>query len=237
MRTRLWALAAVALLLGACHASPPPPPKAADDDARLAAEALGAGDYARAAVLYRRAVTRAPDSVPLRYGLGVAASYLDLRAEAIRELTWVVSHGVPASPEVESARQWLVKVGAMAPPQRAAAAEPGAATGSEAPPAPGTGRVEGRAVSIDVAQPGPLSRQTLFLIEQPSRVNYFRLRTDEAGRFRFAAVPPGMYKLSDRITGSPLWRLRVEVKAGQNVFIDLGPGNARRVRDDFPDQP
>ena len=78
---------------------------------------------------------------------------------------------------------------------------------------------------------------TLFLIEQPSRVNYYRLRTDEDGRFNFSKVAPGVYKLSDRVVGQPRWRLRVEVKPGEAAFLDLDPGNSTKAPDDFPPPP
>jgi hypothetical protein len=75
----------------------------------------------------------------------------------------------------------------------------------------------------------------LILKEYPSASNYFRLRTDEQGYFRFENVPPGVYQLTERVAGPPIWRLRVEVKAGQDVALDLGPENSTKVRDDFPE--
>jgi len=80
----------------------------------------------------------------------------------------------------------------------------------------------------------PVQRMQLILMEYPSRVQYHRVRTDEQGRFRFANVVPGTYKLTDRAAGTPQWRLRVELKPGQDVTLDLGPGNTTRMRDDFP---
>jgi hypothetical protein len=68
-------------------------------------------------------------------------------------------------------------------------------------------------------------------------VHRYHLRTDEDGRYRFANVAPGIYKLSDRITGPPTWRLRVEAKPGQVVFLDLSADNSTKVRDDFSGQP
>ena len=72
--------------------------------AALASEALDRGDYAKAADLYRDALQTEPDSLPLHYGLGVAASYLDRRAEAIREFTWVFARAAKDSPEATTAR-------------------------------------------------------------------------------------------------------------------------------------
>ena len=228
----------LALFLGACQSSPPPSPEASVDEGPLAARALEAGEYERAAGLYRRALVKTPDRLSLHYGLGVAASHLDLKPEAIREFRWVLERGEAGKVEVENARGWLVRVGALA--RGASKMVPRAA------PTPAavddrqdsaTATFEGRAVSIDASHQAPMKRIQLFLIEQPSRVNYYRLRTDEDGHFYFPKVAPGVYKLSDRVVGSPRWRLRVEIKPGQTAFLDLGPGNSTKVRDDFPGQP
>src|SRR5262249_6304438 len=99
-----------------------------------------------------------------------------------------------------------------------------------------TGAVHGRLMAGET--PGaavPAQRAQLFLMEHPSRVTYLRLRTDEQGYFRFRDVPPGVYKLTERAAGHPTWRVRVEVKPGQDVEVDLGPSNTTAVRDDFPD--
>ena len=232
------ALAALALLLGACSAPPAPAPAPrAADDMRLAAEAMEVGDYGRAADLYRLEVAKSPDSVAAHYGLAVAASHLDLRPEAIREFRWVLERGEAGTTEVANARKWLVKVGAL-PPATARPSAPAESESEANSPASEVGSsvsasVEGRAVSADADQ-RPLKRLQIFLIEQPSRVHHYRMRTDEDGRFRFANVAPGIYKLSDRISGPPMWRLRVEAKPGQVVLLDLGAGNTAKVRDDFP---
>ena len=194
---------------------------------------MDAGDYASAIELYRRAVAKSPDSVPLHYGLAVAASRLDLKAEGIREFRWVLEHGKAGTAEVDNARSWLVKVGALAPrrsplPLSESSANEAANSASAI--------VEGRALST-TAEHGPMKRLQIFLIEQPSRVHHYRLRTDEDGRFRFANVAPGIYKLSDRISGPPTWRLRVEAKPGQVVFLDLSADNSTKVRDDFSAHP
>ena len=78
-------------------------------------------------------------------------------------------------------------------------------------------------------------RMQLFLYDHPNRVVYYRIRTDEEGRFRFINVPPGIYKLADRIAGQPTWRLRVELKPGEDLSLDLSLGNSTRTRDDFPE--
>ena len=237
IRPTLRGLAGLALLLGGCYASPAPAPRVEADEARLAAEALAARDYVKATELYRQALEKAPDSLPLHYGLGVAASYLDLKPEAVREFNWVLERGKAGQAEVENARDWLIRVGALAPPARRATVASEPVSAWDAPPKTGTASVEGRAVFSEGPQQEPMKRMQVFLIEQPNRVNYYRCRTDEDGHFHFSNVEPGLYKLSDRVVGPPKWRLRVEVKPGQVVLVDLGPGNSTKVRDDFSGEP
>jgi hypothetical protein len=40
--------------------------------------------------------------------------------------------------------------------------------------------------------------------------------------------------LTNRVAGQPIWRLRVELKPGEEKQLDLDPGNSIAVRDDFP---
>jgi hypothetical protein len=80
------------------------------------------------------------------------------------------------------------------------------------------------------------ARQQLFLIGidgTPTQEQRHRVRADEDGRFSFAGVAPGAYKLTDRIAAAPQWRLRIQVEPSQNLLIDLGATNATAVRDDF----
>jgi hypothetical protein len=235
---RSW-LVILSIAVAACQGAPAPrgqaPAGSVKGTPALAAEALERGEYAKAADLYRIALATAPDSLPLHFGLGVSDSYVDRKAEAVRELVWVLEHGEPGSHEVRAARLWLRSVGALPSPESgetAAAQEEPAAEQHKGPVA----TLHGRAVSGDTSNDvAPQQRMQLFLIQHPSRVNYFRIRTDEQGHFRFDKVPPGIYKLTDRIAGPPVWRLQVELKPGQDLNLDLGPANSTRVRDDFPE--
>jgi hypothetical protein len=234
---RCW-LVGLSFVLTACQAAPPPPRPAEKDPGVLAAEALEKGDYARAADLYRSALAAEPESLPFHYGLGVAASFLDRRAEAVREFIWVLERGEADSAEVKTAHRWLLRVGAL-PRLSAITAAPEDGREQEQQPTerkPAYATLQGRVVfgatPMDVA---PLERQQLFLYDHPKRVVYFRIRTDEDGRFRFANVPPGIYKLTDRASGPARWRLRIEIKPAQELTLELNPGNSTRVRDDFPD--
>ena len=225
---------ALGLFLTACNAGQPAPqPKARATDAASAFEALQAGDYQRAALLYRRAVTAEPASVALHYGLAVALSYLQLKDETAREFRWVLEKAPPASEEARVARNWLVNAGVLARPSSlppAVAAEQ---------PRDGEASLEGHAVfAEDGKAPRPMQRLQLFLMGQKgTATNDERhvLRTNEDGGFRFPKVLAGSYKLTNRVAGQPIWRLRVELKPGENKQIELTPANSTATRDDFPE--
>jgi len=231
-------LALLAVLLAGCQGSSAPPPRAASSAASTpaatgpgeqAALAAAGGDFARAATLYRQGLEQGADRLALHYGLGVAASHLDRRAEAIREFRWVADHADQGSEEARVARRWLKSVGADAGAEDARAPEPSAAVATQAQAA--TATVHGRIASGDVPS---VDRKMLFFFDHPNRLIYQRIRTDAHGNFQFAPVPPGTYMLTDRIAGVPMWRLRVDLRPGQDVALDLTPVNSTRQRDDFP---
>ena len=220
---------ALGLFFAACNASQPaPPPKA---QAGGAAEALEAGDYGRAAELYRVELAAEPGSVGLHYGLGVAVSYLRLRDEAAREFRWVLAQAPPASEEARVARTWLMNAGLL---PRSSALSPAVAEER----GDGEASLEGHAVfSEDGKNPQPMRRLSLYLVGQPdspTKTERHSLRTDEEGRFRFPKVLAGTYKLTNRIAGKPVWRLRVELKPGESKQLELTPANSTATRDDFP---
>ena len=103
----------------------------------------------------------------------------------------------------------------------------------------GFARLEGRAVFAEASQsPQPMRRIQLFLMGQPNsptKEERYNLRTDEEGRFKFPSIVPGPYKLTNKIAGQPTWRLRVELKPSQEMFLELTPANSVSARDDFPE--
>jgi len=62
----------------------------------------------------------------------------------------------------------------------------------------------------------------------------FHVRTDREGNYKFSKIPAGTYKLTDTNVVTPKWRLKIEVKAGEDAAVDLGPENGLHMRDDFP---
>ncbi len=223
-------------VIAGCGGRPPAATPVAKNPAALAAEALDAGDYAKAAALYREALQQAPNSVPLHYGLGVAASYLQWRDEAIREFSWVVdrvAHGAAGATEAAEARQWLISAGVLQRRPSVVAMSP---SGEEQKA--GGARLEGQAVfAEDGESPKPMSLLQVFLKGRPGTPNQeqrYYVRTDQSGHFTFDNVAPGVYKLTNRVAGKPLWRLRVELKPDEHAALDLSPANSVAQRDDFP---
>ena len=235
-RHRAFAAVILVALLTACQ-SPPRPASSpvAEDPATLAARALSVGRHAEAVELYRQALAESPDKVGLHYGLGVASSYLDRRDDAVREFRWVVQYGPSKASEVDAARQWLIRVGAL-PPVLAARPAPDRADRERQA---GNASLEGRAVYAEAGQtPQPMPRQQFFLVGQPdspTKEERYNLRTDENGHFKFPDVMPGPYKLTNRVAGQPIWRLRVELKPSETKVLELTQSNSLASQDDFPE--
>jgi len=224
----------LALLAGCQSPSGPGQLSAPEGPAAMAARALAGGRYADALELYRRALADAPGKVGLHYGLGVASSHLDRRDDAVREFRWVVQYGPQTAPEVAAARQWLIRAGALPP---ASLHTPAPSRSTEERQA-GNASLEGRAIFAEAGQaPKPMARLQLFLVpESPTQKEYYNLRTDEEGNFKFPDVVPGPYKLTNRVAGQPLWRLRVELKPSEAKALELTPANSLAMQDDFPEQ-
>lgn len=86
-------------------------------------------------------------------------------------------------------------------------------------------------------EPGERAGLQLHLIGLPgtsSQDHRYSIRTDDDGRFEFAGIEAGTYKLSDRIAGDPSWRLRIGVEPGRDLSLDLTGDNRLPQRDDFP---
>ena len=227
-------LALLGFLVLACSACqsqvPPPPARVEADPTSRASAALEAGRYAEAVSLFREALTRTPESVPLRYGLAVALSYTD-RAAAVAEFQWVLASAPPGSREAVESRAWLARAGVLPRP----AASRGTA---ERERETGNAVLVGRALFAESgAKPQAMQRLQLFLMgrpDSPTKEQRYVLRTDEDGNFKFPNVVPGPYMLTNRIAGQPIWRLRIELKAAEEKHLALGPENSISARDDFP---
>ena len=167
--------------------------------------------------------------------LAISASWLDIRDEAVREFEWVVAHAGAASEEARVAREWL----AGASGRGVAGGRPGAAdTDAARDETVGDSGVHGRVVWNEGQGVEPLKRFQvhLYAINEAgaSKGMSYHVRTDREGNYKFAKIPSGTYKLTDTNVLTPKWRLKVEVRQGEDTLIDLGPENSLKARDDFP---
>jgi tetratricopeptide (TPR) repeat protein len=232
---KAYVLIGLLALLAGCQApSRPVQSSAPEEGAATAARALAGGRYTDALELYRQALAEAPGKVSLHYGVGVTSSYLDRRDDAVREFRWVVQYGPQTAPEVAAARQWLIRAGAL--PTTSLHTPAPSRSGEERQA--GNASLEGRVIFAEAGQaPKPMARLQLFLVPEGStEKERYHLRTDEEGNFKFPDVVPGSYKLIDRVAGSPLWRLRVELKPSETKALGLTPSNSLAMQDDFPEQ-
>jgi tetratricopeptide (TPR) repeat protein len=220
---------ALMLVLG-CTSPPPSPPAATTQDVETEAmAAVARGDWSSAADLLRRALQQNPTSAKLHYNLGVAASHVGPRDEAVREFQWIIANLAPELSEAQEARRWLIEAGVLAGPTETAA-DPQQRTETTSSHSGVKGQVlwaEGRSTA----------RVQLFLKGVPNGPNaneQWVLRTDDSGRFEFKRIPPGTYMLTNKVAGSPTWRLRVKVGPDEITSLELGEDNSAKVRDDFP---
>jgi tetratricopeptide (TPR) repeat protein len=226
----LAATVALMLLLG-CTSPPPSGPAATTQDVEAdAMAAVRRGDWTSAANLLRRALAQNPTSAKLHYNLGVAASYVGPRDEAIREFQWIIANLAPELSEAQEARRWLIEAGVLARPIETTAAVQEQSTET-------TSSNSGIRGQVLWADGRPTARVQLFLKGVPNSPNaneQWVLRTDDSGRFQFKRIPPGTYMLTNKVAGSPTWRLRVKLAPGEITSLDLGEDNSAKVRDDFP---
>jgi hypothetical protein len=229
--------------LAACKApstsSPSAPAVRETDPATLGREAFDRRDWAAAAPLLRTAITRDAENVDLHYRLAITASYLSVMDEAGREFEWVLAHAREGSEEARTARQWLADAGAHG-------ATPGRDdTTSDSRESASATRVGESGISGIIMwaeagrSPEPKRRMQVNLAALPGQQTVteqrFTVRTDQDGRYVFSKIPPGMYKVTNTVAGTPLWRLRVRIEPGRETTLDLDNGNSIGVRDDFPD--
>src|SRR2546428_4506712 len=223
------AFAFALLALAGCGRSAPAPTAApADVDVTaLARAAFRRGDWTAAAPLLRQALGKEPASPGLHYYLAITDTYLHLSDAAEQEFKLVLANARAGSEEAETARRWLAPRGGGVRKARDAAAVDSSATG--------TSGLSGQVNWPD----GPVQTARLQLLLQgiqgtPTAGNQYVRRADEQGRFEFSKIPPGSYKLTNRVAGRPIWRLRVQIPPDETLKLDLGPQNSLSARDDFP---
>jgi hypothetical protein len=204
------------------------------DHAAEARKAFERQDWGTAAPHFRLALEKSPGDLSLHYGLAICASWLDIRDEAMREFQWVVDHAGAGSEEARVAREWLTGANRRS----VASSRPPAETDAAKDERVGDSGVHGRIVWNEGQGVEPLKRFQVHLYaigeDGASKPMTFHVRTDREGNYQFSKIPSGIYKLTDTNVVTPRWRLKIEVRQGEDALIDLGPENSLNVRDDFP---
>lgn len=253
---RALLLTVTLLLAAACQQAPtyeaPPTPSGAVSPAgRLRGEGdalMARGDHAGALEKYRQAIDLEPSSVPLRFALGTAYSFLDKRREAVAQFRWVVANGAARSVEHREARRWLVRVGAWVEPagggdraelasSEASAKESSEDSSKKADPS-ATGRI-----SMKTEWPGLRSEQ------QPVRLDILLVGDDDATRdvkrrtlsalgdaYEFVDVPEGRYRIvAVYLEDTTVWDQPVTVRADKQTDLVLARADSRIAAYEFPE--
>ena len=232
----LFLIAALGLTLAACQRSSPPLLSSAGSLAgQLTAEGdalMAQGDYERAAVKYQGALNEAPNEIAIRYALAVALSYTTRRDETIQHFRIVVSRGEPSSAEVKAAREWLASANGLE--DTSISAMPSIAL--EEGRAVTTGRVLGRIQWHDIDPHDRMVRITVSLTgEDVATRNVTVTRPFKIGYpYEFRNIPPGSYRLVAEVGGTPMWDVKIDVRADNDTPLDLTEANSTVPKDFTP---
>ncbi len=237
-------LLVAALLLAACQQPPArqvPATSAVSPAEQMLAEGgalMAQGNYVTAVEKLRQAADLEPGSVPVRFALGTAYSFLEKRPEAIAQFRWVMSNARIESTERAEARRWLVRVGALVEP----------------PPAPGKLDVassDAVAKKVDPAAQGSISGQTQWTgvtpaehqlpvtiaivgSEDATRELRQRAQIQLGERFEFKDLREGQYRLIGAFADQILWDQSVTVKGGKQTDVALSQATSLVPVNTFP---
>jgi hypothetical protein len=219
-------------LLAGCDSKPPkvatiavtaPAGNLREDAARLAAR----GNFAAAERTYREALRAQPDDVELHFGLGSVLSQLDRREAAAEEFRWVIQHGRPGRPEVDSARRWLAESGEAAPGS--------AATAAAEPEPTSLGGVSGKLTWPGLPADKRFAIRVVVARDGEGAALQKSARTKLNGTFSIAGLPEGTYKLTGLAGPIRVWSdVPITVAPGRETTVDLSPANAVVSATEFP---
>lgn len=238
---RALLLVAVALL-AACQQPPalqPPVTSATSPAASLRAEGdalMARADYAGAVEKFRQAIDLEPASVPLRFVLGTAYSFLDKRPEAIAQFRWVIANASRESIEYQEARGWLARIGVLVeePGVRSAGTSADDDTKKSGPATAGSVGGQTRWPGVEPGhEPIPI-RISLMGREEGTRHVGLRRDVSLGERFEFKDVPEGQYRLVGVFDDRIIWDRNVTVQSGKQTDVALDQGSSSVPAGYFP---
>jgi TPR repeat len=237
---RLLLLAA--LLLAACQQPPAlqaPVTSAVAPAAQLRAEGdalMAGGNYAGAVEKFRQAIDLEPTSVPLRFALGSAYSFLGRRPEAIAQFRWVMANAAVGTTEHEESRRWLVRVGVLVEAGAAVAKAEGTPGEAKKVDPSAQGSIAGRTQwpGVTPAEHRVPLRVSMLGVEDATRGVQQRTELLLGEAFEFKEIPEGQYRVvgihDDRI----IWDQRVTVKGGKRTDLAWGQADSSVPVNTFP---
>lgn len=238
---RRFLLSAV-LFLAACQQPPafqPPITSGLDAAAQIRAEGdvlMAGGNYAGAAEKFRQAIDLEPTSVPLRFALGTAYSFLDRRSEAIAQFRWVVANATADSTEHQEARRWLVRVGAMDETPAVVAKTDGSADAALKPDPASQGTVSGQTEwpGVTAAEHRIRLRISMLGTEDSTRPVQRRAEILLGEKFEFKDIPEGQYRILGIHDDKTIWEQRFTVRAGKQTDLALNQTASSVPANTFP---
>jgi hypothetical protein len=238
---RLLLLAA--LLLAACQQPPAlqaPVTSVVSPAAQLRAEGdalMAGGNYAGAVEKFRQAIDLEPASVPLRFALGSAYSFLDRRLEAITQFRWVMANSEAGTTEHQESRRWLVRVGSLVEAGVAVAkAEntPQEAARKVDPSAQGSIKGQTQWPGVTAAEHKVPLRVSMLGTEDETRGVQRRTELLLGESFEFKEIPEGPYRVVGIYDDRIIWDQRITVKGGKQTDLAWGQADSSVPVNAFP---
>lgn len=199
---------------------------------------MAGGNYAGAVEKFRQAIDLEPTSVPLRFALGVAYSFLDRRNEAIAQFRWVVANAAADSTESHESRRWLLRVGALEESRSARAkADDTADAALKADPA-SLGTISGQTEWPGVTPEHKIQlRISMLGTEDSTRTVQRRADIHMGEKFEFKDIPEGQYRLLGIHDDRAIWEQRFTVRAGKQTDLALSQSTSSVPAGTFPPRP
>ncbi|HEY7254473.1 MAG TPA: tetratricopeptide repeat protein [Methylomirabilota bacterium] len=233
------------LFLAACQQPPalqPPATSALAPAAQMRADGdalIAGGQYAAAVEKFRQAIDLEPNSVPIRFALGTAYSFLDRRSEAVAQFRWVVANAAVGSTEHQEARRWLVRVGAMEEAPAAVAKADGSADAAQKVDPASLGSIVGQTEwpGVTPAEHRVQLRISMLGTEDSTRPVQRRADILLGEKFEFKDIPEGQYRLLGIHDDKIIWEQRFAVRPGKQTDLALNQAASSVPANTFPPTP